>query len=95
MSNVMQFPTPRGLLIEQAVKDAANKHFAWGIQQFGMARVMQKILDGDDLVRAGFYIEVCDEFETLSANYVPPTPDYAVTDSDFEVAVNRFGEFHG
>lgn len=83
MTNVVKLQTSRRFLIGQAVLNAAHKHFAWGIEQFGIARVLNKILEGDDLVRAGFYIEVCDEFEALSLNYVEAPADHAFTDQDF------------
>lgn len=96
MSNVVQLSPSRRFLITQAVLNAADKHFTFCIKTFGIGNVLQKILDGDDTVRAGFYLEVCDEFYVLTSIYGEgrQEADSAFTDPDFAAAVNGFAEFH-
>lgn len=88
IDNVIQLSTSRRFLVTQAVLNAADKHFTLCIQKFGIGQVLQKILDGDDTVRAGFYLEVCEEFDSLSRTYDEAPDDCAFTDPEFEAAVN-------
>ena len=94
MTNVVKLQTSRRFLITQAVLNAADKHFTFCIKRFGIGAVLQKILDGDDTVRAGFYLEVCEEFDELNRTYEEAPDDCAFTDPDFAAAVNGFAEFH-
>lgn len=88
MTNVIQLTTSRRFLVSQAVLNAADKHFTFCIKKYGIAQVLQKIMDGDDTVRAGFYLEVCEEFDTPSRIYNEAPDDDAFTDPDLADAIN-------
>jgi len=84
MTNVIHLQTSRRFLVTQAVLNAADKHFTFCVKRFGIAAVLKKIIEGDDTVRAGFYLEVCDEFDNLSRTYEEVPDDFGATDPEME-----------
>lgn len=94
MAQVVQLQTSRRFLIGQAVLNAADKHFPWGVKNLGVATVLRKI-EAVPGYQPLFAAEVCRQYAILSGTYAEEPEefdDFCFTDPDFINAIN--GAFH-
>lgn len=88
MTNVVPF-TSRQFLIGQAVLNAAQEHFPWGVKHFGVAHVLRNICGSDPAILGHFHCEVVAEYNKLCGAYVEAEieDDFCVLDPDFADAI--------
>lgn len=92
MSNVIHLkPTvTRSFLRRQAVLNAAEEHFTWCVQRYGIVEVLLKIESASEAELAYFCDEVRLAYRILTDTYreQPDQDDCAFTDPDVAAAVN-------
>lgn len=96
MTNVIQLKpkVSRDFMIGQSVKNAAAKHWPWGVQHFDTEKVLRDVMAATDWQIGFFADEVRLEYLILSDLYeeVPDVDDHGFTDGDyagFEAALHE------